>query len=285
MDAVIGLIIAHLWGFNYIAIKMSILHFPPIFATGLRFALVAAILIWFTKPPKGMFLQIIAISVVFGTAHFAFLFVGMTKVDLSVSAIILQLGTAFSAIFSWILLKDSFGWKRTLGMAISFGGIMIVVGTPSAASSLFFIALCFISAICWGVTNIQIKMLDRIGPFQLNAWMSLFAAPQLFLLSLLVEQGQWAAVQSAEFKEWASVFYMAVGASIGAYGMWYYLMNKYEVSSIVGINLLPPVIAAVASTLLLGEIMTWEKIVGGLITLIGVAVIQIRWNRTVGSIK
>ena len=104
MDAVIGLIIAHLWGFNYIAIKISILHFPPIFATGLRFALVAAILIWFTKPPKGMFRQIILISVVFGTAHFALLFVGMTQVDLSVSAIILQLGTPFSAIFSWIIL-------------------------------------------------------------------------------------------------------------------------------------------------------------------------------------
>jgi O-acetylserine/cysteine efflux transporter len=78
---------------------------------------------------------------------------------------------------------------------------------------------------------------------------------------------------------------MAIGASIVAYGLWYYLMNKYEVSSIVAINLMPPVVAAVSSTWLLGEEMSWEKIVGGLITLFGVAVIQIRWNRIAGPVE
>jgi O-acetylserine/cysteine efflux transporter len=62
-------------------------------------------------------------------------------------------------------------------------------------------------------------------------------------------------------------------------------MNKYEVSSIVAINLMPPVVAAVSSAWLLGEEMSWEKIVGGLITLFGVAVIQIRWNRIAGPVE
>jgi O-acetylserine/cysteine efflux transporter len=78
---------------------------------------------------------------------------------------------------------------------------------------------------------------------------------------------------------------MAIGASIVAYGLWYYLMNKYEVSSIVAINLMPPVVAAVSSAWLLGEEMSWEKIVGGVITLFGVAVIQIRWNRIAGPVE
>jgi len=100
-----------------------------------------------------------------------------------------------------------------------------------------------------------------------------------------MEENQWTAVESAGMIEWVSIVYMAIGASIVAYGLWYYLMNKYEVSSIVAINLMSPVVAAVSSVWLLGEVMSWEKIVGGVITLFGVAVIQIRWNRIAGPVE
>jgi len=115
--------------------------------------------------------------------------------------------------------------------------------------------------------------------------MALFAAPQLFIVSALMEEGQWAATKSAGMTEWASIVFMAVGASAIAYGLWYHLMNKYEVSRIVGINLMPPVFAALSSAWLLGEVLGWEKIVGGLLTLFGVAVIQIRWNRVAGPVE
>lgn len=72
VDAAIGLFVAVLWGFNYVAIKISVIHFPPIYAPGLRFALVAAILIWFTKPPIGSFIPVFMISAGLGTLHFIF---------------------------------------------------------------------------------------------------------------------------------------------------------------------------------------------------------------------
>ena len=285
IDAVIGLFIAVLWGLNYVAIKISVIHFPPIYASGLRFALVAAILIWFTKPPIGNFIPVFMISVVLGTLHFIFVFTGLTGVDPSVSSIILQLGTPFSALMAWLMLNDAFGWRRTIGMLIAFGGVAIVAGEPSVSSSLFHVVLCLGAAVCWGLSNILIKKLDGVGPIQLNAWMALFAAPQLFIVSALMEEGQWAATKSAGMTEWASIVFMAVGASAIAYGLWYHLMNKYEVSRIVGINLMPPVFAALSSAWLLGEVLGWEKIVGGLLTLFGVAVIQIRWNRVAGPVE
>jgi len=113
----------------------------------------------------------------------------------------------------------------------------------------------------------------------------MFAAPQLFVVSALMEEGQWAATKSAGMIEWLAIAFMAIGSSAIAYGLWYYLMNKYEVSQIVGINLMPPVFAAASSAWLLGEILGWEKIVGGLITLFGVAVIQLRWNRIAGPVE
>lgn len=285
VDAAIGLFIAVLWGFNYVAIKISVIHFPPIYVSGLRFTLVAAILIWFTKPPIGNFVSVFLISVVLGTVHFIFVFTSLTGVDPSVSSIILQLGTPFSALMAWAMLNDTFGWRRAIGMLIAFGGVVIIAGEPSVSSSLFHVGLCLGAAVCWGCANILIKKLEGVGPIQLAAWMALFAAPQLFVVSALMEEGQWATTKSAGMIEWVSVAYMAIGASIFAYGLWYHLMNKYEVSSIVGINLMPPVFAALSSAWLLGEVMTWEKIVGGLVTLFGVAVIQIRWNRVAGPVE
>lgn len=284
-DAAIGIFIAVLWGLNFVAIKISVIHFPPIFASGLWFLLVAIILIWFTRPPKGMFPYVLAISMTLGTLHFIFVFVGLTQVDPAVSSIILQLGVPFSALLAWAMLNDSFGWKRAIGMLIAFGGVAIVAGESSVSSSMFHVGLCVAGAVCWGVSNILIKKLVGVGPLQLTAWMALFAAPQLFVVSLLMEENQWTAVESAGMIEWVSIVYMAIGASIVAYGLWYYLMNKYEVSSIVAINLMPPVVAAVSSAWLLGEEMSWEKIVGGVITLFGVAVIQIRWNRIAGPVE
>ena len=284
-DAAIGIFIAVLWGLNYVAIKVSVIHFPPIYASGLRFALVAAILIWFTKPPIGNFLPVLAISVTLGSLHFIFVFVGLTGVDPSVASIILQLGVPFSAVMAWIMLNDAFGWRRALGMLIAFSGVTIVAGEPSVSSGLFYVGVCVGAGICWGVSNILIKKLDGVGLIQLNAWMAMFAAPQLFVVSALMEEGQWAATKSAGMIEWLAIAFMAIGSSAIAYGLWYYLMNKYEVSQIVGINLMPPVFAAASSAWLLGEILGWEKIVGGLITLFGVAVIQLRWNRIAGPVE
>jgi len=284
IDAALGLFIAVLWGLNYVAIKISVIHFPPIYASGLRFALVAAILIWFTKPPIGNFIPVFMISAVLGTLHFIFVFTGVTGVDPSVASIILQLGTPFSALMAWLMLNDAFGWRRAIGMLIAFGGVAIVAGEPSVSSSLFHVGVCLAAALCWGVSNVLIKKLNGVEPIQLIAWMALFAAPQLFVVSALMEEGQWAATTRAGTIEWTAIIYMAIGASAIAYGLWYYLMNKYEVSRIVGINLMPPVFAALSSAWLLGEVLGWEKIVGGLLTLFGVAIIQIRWNRVAGPV-
>jgi drug/metabolite transporter (DMT)-like permease len=62
-------------------------------------------------------------------------------------------------------------------------------------------------------------------------------------------------------------------------------MNKYEVSSIVAINLMAPVVAGVSIPWLLGENMSWKKIIGGLIDLFCVAVIQIHWNQIARPVK
>jgi O-acetylserine/cysteine efflux transporter len=67
---------------------------------------------------------------------------------------------------------------------------------------------------------------------------------------------------------------MALGASITAYGLWYYLIGKYEVNRIVPMTLLSPVLAVGFAVLILDEPLTLRVVLGGLLTLAGVAMIQ-----------
>jgi O-acetylserine/cysteine efflux transporter len=67
---------------------------------------------------------------------------------------------------------------------------------------------------------------------------------------------------------------MALAASITAYGIWYYLLGKYEVNRIVPMTLLAPVLAVVFAVLILDETLTVRIVLGGLLTIAGVAMIQ-----------
>jgi O-acetylserine/cysteine efflux transporter len=66
---------------------------------------------------------------------------------------------------------------------------------------------------------------------------------------------------------------MAIGASIIAYGLWYHLIGKHAMNSVVPLTLLSPVLAVGLAAPLLGEALTANVLIGGAVTLAGVAMI------------
>ena len=130
------------------------------------------------------------------------------------------------------------------------------------------------AAFAWAFANVLIKRLGPVNPFTLNAWVALFACPQLLLMSLLLEGDQAAALQAADWRAWGAIVYMAIGSSIIAYGLWYHLIGKHAMNSVVPMTLLSPVLAVALAVPLLGEALTSNVLIGGAVTLAGVAMIQ-----------
>jgi O-acetylserine/cysteine efflux transporter len=159
-------------------------------------------------------------------------------------------------------------------MAVAFSGVYVLAGEPAAMPSLPHLALVVFAAFAWAVANILIKELGPINVFLLNAWIALLAAPQLLVASLVLERGQWQAIVAADWRAWAAIAYMAVGASITAYGLWYYLLDKYEVNRVVPLMLLAPVLAVFLAVLMLGEPLGARIVIGGAVTITGVAMIE-----------
>ncbi len=65
-----------------------------------------------------------------------------------------------------------------------------------------------------------------------------------------------------------------MASSIIAYGLWYFLIERYPMNRVVPMTLLAPVLAVVFAVLLLGETVSATMIAGGILTLGGVAVIE-----------
>ncbi len=268
-----------LWGINFAVAKVGLQQLPPIFLVACRFLLVAILLLPFAKRAHGQWGAIFAIAVVLGLLHFSFMFTGLRTVDAATAAIAIQLQVPFAALLAAVFFKDKLGWRRALGMAIAFIGVAVIAGEPRLNGQ--YLALSFVITACfiWSIANVMIKRLKDVDGITLNAWMAVFATPMLFAASAVLEEGQIEAVRQADFWAYFAVVYQAVAVVVIGYGCWYWLMRRYQMNQIMSATLLVPLFGVVSGIVFLGESLTVNLIIGGLMTIAGVAIIIIRRPR------
>ncbi|MBF0392750.1 MAG: EamA family transporter [Alphaproteobacteria bacterium] len=279
LDMLAALAVVVIWGANFVAAKLGTALIPPLAMTAVRFLLVAAILLPLYGLPRRSALGGVALlSVTLGVLHFGLIFVGVKGVDAATAAVAIQLTVPFSALLAAVFFHDRLGWWRGLGMALAFSGVALLAGEPTLPDLAPFLTLVA-AAFFWAVSNVVIKRLRGIPPIALNGWMALFAAPQLVLLSLIFEDGQLDALAGAGWVGWGAIAYTVLAASLIAYTMWYHLLARYDMNQVVPFTLLGPVIGIACGVLLLGETLNWHKVVGGVVTIAGVAVVQFATRR------
>jgi len=274
-DFLQALCVVVIWGFNFVAIKLSVTEIPPITLIVLRFSLTAVILIPLFRITKIQLLQILPVSLVLGVGHFGLLYIGLRGADAATSALLIQLGVPFSSILAAIFFADKLGWKRSIGMGMAFCGAAFLAGEPQGGATISIIALV-VSAFCWAWANILIKKLQGIHPLAVIGWMGLITTPFIAMLSYVMETGQVDAVLSASPIAWMTLAYTIIGSSILAYSLWYSLISRLDVNQVVPFTLLAPMIGVGAGVLILGETLSVYKIIGGLMTIVGVFIIQMR---------
>ncbi len=110
------------WDAQFVVIKVGLAAFPPLFFVGLRFAVVAAILLSFVERPTRRELgPMIAVSVLFGGLSFALFFVGLGQGLASVSAVANQPSTTFTVPLARPLLSERPTARVIIGVALAFG--------------------------------------------------------------------------------------------------------------------------------------------------------------------
>lgn len=274
-DIAAAFLVIVVWAFNFIAAKAAVEQFPALLMLAIRFACVALLLAPFFRPLGKDWPTVALVSLIFGVGHFGLLFYGLQGVDAGPAAIAIQLSVPFSALLAAIVYREMLARWQLAGLTLAFVGVYFLAGDADRATSVFHFVLIVTAAAAWSVANVYLKRLRHIPPMTLNAWVAILAAPQLLAASIVVETGHLAAIAEADLWGWAAIAYMVIGASIIAYGLWYYLIGKYALNTIVPLMLLAPVLAVVFAVIFRGEPVTSVTLAGGAAVIGGVAMIQL----------
>ncbi|MDY0871146.1 DMT family transporter [Dongia rigui] len=266
-----------LWGVNFVAAKIGLQHFQPLFFVALRFSLVALLLLPFVGLPRRKLKQLIPLSMTMGVMHFSLIFTGMRYLDAATSSIAVQLQVPFAAILAAFFFKEKLGWRRITGMLVAFAGVVLIAGEPRFVGNLWPLLSVIGAALVWATANVQVKALgDEFDAVQLNGYIAILAAPQLLIVSYLLEGNQWPSVVDVHWMGWAALLFQSVVVAIFSYWIWYNMMRRYPVNQVMPFTLLLPMIGVYSGHLFLDEVVTWQMLLGGLATLAGVAIVVIR---------
>ena len=262
-----------IWGMGIVFAKAGLNEFPPLFLMSMRFMVAAVLLCWFFPTPTGQLQAIFIIALVSATIQYGLTFTGLAGLDASTAVLFMQLEVPFSAVLATIFLKDKLGWKRTGGMLVTFFGVGLIAGAPSLRTQLFYAFLVTAGVFTWAVGQVMIKKMVQISGFQLIAWISVFAGPQMLIASLILESGHLSSLKNATLIGWGSVIYMGIVMTALGYAIWYYLLKKYDVNQLISFLFLMPVTSILGAVLFLSERPSIRILIGGAIVIAGVATI------------
>ncbi|WP_416651075.1 DMT family transporter [Candidatus Pseudothioglobus sp. Uisw_086] len=274
----LALIVPITWGLGFTLAKIGMEQFPALLIMTIRFGIAGLILVWFTKPPWGHMREIFVVALIGSTIQYGLTYNGLKGIDASTAAILVQLEGPILAIMGAFLLKEKLGITRTLGMGLAFVGVLIIVGEPRLNGHLDSVLLLIAGSAVWAVAQIMISRLKDLSGITILAWVAIMATPQMFIASLLIEDGQWLAITTASFIDWSIILYLALIMTVLGYSVWYHLLSNVDVSKVSPFLMLLPITSIIAGIVLLDEKLTSSMILGGLLIMSGVASTLINWN-------
>lgn len=275
------------WGANFTAGKFALSHFSAFEASAWRFVIVCVALAPFAiRTPRMRMRDALALSMLYITLHFAPMFYAL-EMGISISSMVMisQMGVPFSCILAAIFFRDYLGPWRSFGLLVSFMGLLFITGNPDITThqSAFAVALC--GAFAWGCANSYMRIMPKYSVVSMLFWPALLAIPQLMLVSYFIESNQMAHLYTASLTAWLAIGYNGLISSIVGYGIWMWLLARYEVSKVVPYSLLMPVFGLLVAQLFFPEALGFSHYAGMALTLLGVAIITLRRPALSGNEK
>lgn len=276
-DILIACVMNVMWGLNLIAVKKGVDLISPLTAAALRQAMVLMICFPALKIVPGRMRALIGLGVLSGGIFYIFINLSMAvSTNVSALAIAGQLGVPFSLIAAVIFLKERIHLYRIAGIVLAFGGVVLLVFDPAVVHEHAGIALTAGSCVVWAACSLIQRQLKGVPILTIYAWIGLLGSFTLFPLAWLFEPAGIERLPSVPLSAFGWVLFSALGSTVIGQGAMSYLLQKHPISSVVPLTLAAPVIAVIVSSLYFGTRLTPLMLAGGVIVMMGVAIVTIR---------
>jgi len=265
----LALLVAAIWGLNFVVIEVGLDDFPPLLLSALRFALAALPLLILRGGPGVPWRWIVAVAVAIGIVKFSLLFVGMDiGMPAGLASLVLQVQAFFTLGFAAVLLRERVRPLQAIGLVLATG--LHGLATPGG------FALVIAAAAAWGVGNVAIKRASPADPFRFMTWWCVIPPLPLLALSLAFEGPAEIsrALSGIDLGGIGAVAYIAFAATTVGWGLWAYLMRVYSASTVAPFSLLVPVFGLGFAALLLGEPLGIRTVIAAGLVISGVLLTQ-----------
>ncbi len=268
----IGILVAAIWGINFIFIKLALIDFPPITLVALRFLFVVFPAVLFIPRPKAKLKSLFGYGIAMFALQFAFMFSGMRYgMSAGLASMVLQIQVFFTIAMSALLLKEKPTRERILGAVIAFSGIAIVGLHNDQDVSPLGLGLLLCAALSWASGTIVAKSMGTVKPLSVVVWGGLVALPFLLIYAWLVEgaesfQTGLSGIHATTLFALAYIVY--VSTHLG-FSLWGWLLNRYPASMVAPFTLLVPVFGFLSSAVFLGEVMSDWKVLAACLVVTG----------------
>lgn len=258
----LALLVAFIWGTNFVAIEIGLRELPPFLFATLRFVLVVFPLVFFFKRPKIAWKHTIAYGVLIGFGQFGFLFWAIKdNITPGLASLVVQTQVFMTIVLASMLFKERVKALQWFALAIGILGIGVIIAFTDGNTTIIGLAAILFAAASWAAGNIVVKVAKPADIISFMVWSSIFAIPPLFAFSLYFEG--WPAiassVQNASLVAWSVVLWQTIGNTLIGYGLWNYLLKRFDAAAVTPWALMVPVFGMGASALLLGEpLQLWK---------------------------
>jgi len=226
-----------------------------------------------------------ALTAVIGVAWFAVYSValnaGEQHVDAGTAAMLIQLAPILIGVLAGILLGEGFPRMLVIGGLVAFVGTLIIgIATSTGEADLAGVLLVLLSATVYSIAMVAQKVvLRRVGALQVT-WLACLIGT----IACLPFAGQLLGdLTTAPGLSILGVVYLGLVPTALAFSTWAYALSHTTAGKLGVTTFAVPPITIVLGWLLLGEVPPVLAIVGGALSLLGVAIARMRPRVRVAS--
>jgi drug/metabolite transporter (DMT)-like permease len=268
------------WSFSFLAaarLRQSVGLVDSLVARFVPVVLGAGLLLLWRRPlrlPRSSWWKIAAMAALGVPAYNFFFFHGLKTVPSGTAALIIALNPAFTAVLARLVLGESFGPRKTLGLLLALVGVFVVIRFGSDRpvdwpylSSALLLALAPLSWALYTVIGRRMPAaadaLDTtyallfVGGLPLVA----FATPQL-VEALVADPGAL-----------VSALYLALPCTLFGYAAWIWALKRLPAGEVAAFVFLNPPLATLWAWLFENQPLRPPFVIGALVLLVGVAAI------------
>jgi O-acetylserine/cysteine efflux transporter len=274
------------WGVSFALAKPASAHFSPLFMILIVYATIGAItLVTVREAFKTPWWKLFVIAACSVTIQGGILFSAMRYVDSSTANLVLQTQVPAAIFLGWLLADEELNAAKLVGTFVALLGVAVVIGLPEQRPPLLPVLAIMVSGFVWALGQVLARIWSKDSGMLVLKANALFAVPQLIVATLLLEDGQLAALQSAGAREWIYLGFVGLVGFYFAYVAWFTLLKRVRVDEAAPFVLLMTPIGVATAVLLLGEQLTWPLVVGGILILGGLSVVTgvVKLGRVAGT--